>query len=126
MAMTRSEIMSRIRSVSMMEKNAAKDCAAIAGCRLIHQPKGLKWYGNPDYANKGKKVMVFVHGRFWHGFGYPSRFRMPKTNVDFWRKKIERNRARHKQVVRRARRDGWTVLTLWDFKLRRNYAHLDI
>lgn len=126
MPLTRSEIMSRIRSVSEMERNArqAVNMAVrrlfYSGCpRMYHQPKGLEKYGRPDYANKAWKVMVFVHGRFWHGYGYPSRFRMPKTNVEFWRKKIERNRARHRQVVRRARRDGWTVLTVWDFQLRR-------
>lgn len=116
--MNRSELMSRIRSVSKMERDAKSFVQRRAGCTLTHQPKRLRHLGRPDYANSRRKVLVFVHGSFFHGYGYPSRFRLPKTNTGFWRRKIERNRARHLSVVRRARRLGWTVHTVWDFEVR--------
>ena len=39
------------------------------------------------------KIVVQISGCFFHGHDCPS-FRMPTSNVDFWQKKIRRNRER--------------------------------
>lgn len=43
-------------------------------------------------------VAVFIDGCFWHGC--PEHFIPPKTNADYWRQKIQRNRDRDKDTDR--------------------------
>ncbi len=103
---TRSRIMSSIRSVSRLELKARP---MLIGWRLRHQPKGI--HGRPDFANKTRKLAVFVHGCYWHGH-YCSR--RPKTNRVFWDKKIDRNIERHVEVCAQLRERGWEVYTYWE------------
>ena len=109
----RSWIMSRIRSVSRVELAARPLATRLAGCRLIHQPRFI--YGKPDYANKSKRVAVFFHGCYWHGCA--RHFKCPKTNSEFWQGKINRSIQRHNEVRRKLKKDGWTVLTVWEHEL---------
>lgn len=111
---TRSKIMSSIRSVSKMERAAHQFAAMRAGCHLVHKLKGV--YGNPDFANKGRMVALFVHGCFWHRCQY--HFSMPQSNTAFWEKKFARNVERHREVVKRLRDLGWRVVTVWEHEVR--------
>lgn len=111
--MTRSEIMKRIKCVSMMEKSARSFVTMLAGCRLVHQPKLI--YGRPDYANKQKQIAVFCDGCLWHGC--PKHFKLPKTKVSFWANKIINNQLRDIEVTHRLRKDGWKVIRMWEHEL---------
>ncbi len=108
--MNRSELMSRIRSVSAMEVRARGLATKRAGVSLRHQPRGVP--GRPDYANKSKGVAVFIHGCFWHVCA--RHHRMPKTNRAFWRKKFLRNVARHREAARQLRKLGYKVIVIWE------------
>jgi DNA mismatch endonuclease (patch repair protein) len=86
--------------------------------------KGLRGYrkhwkvpGKPDFAWPGRKIAVFVDGCFWHGCANCKY--LPRTNVAFWRSKIEANRARDKRVRRSLRKGGWTVLSFWEHQVKR-------
>lgn len=68
--------------------------------------------GKPDFAWPGRKIAVFVDGCFWHGCAKCKY--LPRTNVEFWRNKIESNRVRDKRVRRSLRTHGWTVLHFWE------------
>ena len=57
-------------------------------------------------------VAVFIDGCFWHGC--PEHFIPPKTNADYWRQKIQRNRDRDKETDRILADAGWTVLRFWE------------
>jgi DNA mismatch endonuclease (patch repair protein) len=60
------------------------------------------------------RVVVFVDGDFWHGWRFPLwSSRLP----EFWKAKIDRNRARDRRNFRRLRRAGWTVLRLWEHEI---------
>ncbi len=111
----RSELMSKIRSVSAMEVRARGIATTVAGCRLVHQPKGV--LGRPDYANKSRQVAVFVHGCFWHAC--PWHGTMPKSNRPFWQEKFQRNRNRHAYVAAMLRKSGWRVITVWEHQVKR-------
>lgn len=108
----RSELMSKIRSVSAMERNAKKFVSKKAGIRLRHQPKGI--HGRPDFANKSRKVAVFLNGCFFHQPCPRRCSKVPKTNRAFWRKKFMRNAERQKEVKSVLRRQGWKILTYWE------------
>lgn len=74
--------------------------------------------GNPDIAYIGKKRAIFVHGCFWHGHDCPRGARMPKANAEYWRQKIERNRARDRANAERLKERGWRALTVWECELK--------
>ena len=65
-----------------------------------------------DVAFPGLKIAVFVDGCFWHGC--PDHATWPKRNADFWRQKIEANRARDADTDTRLRTTGWAVLRFWE------------
>lgn len=58
------------------------------------------------------KIAVFVDGCFWHGC--PEHATWSKSNADFWRQKIETNRARDSDSNLRLQASGWTVLRFWE------------
>lgn len=73
--------------------------------------------GKPDFVFTKARVVVFVDGDFWHGWRYP----LWKHKLsDYWRAKIERNRARDRRNFQRLRRQGWTVLRLWGHDVEKN------
>jgi len=74
--------------------------------------------GKPDIVFKKHKVCVFLDSNFWHGWQYPRWKHLLKN--DFWRQKIERNRARDKKVTRKLRTEGWVVLRFWEHQLKKD------
>lgn len=79
-----------------------------------------KIFGSPDLVFPGPKIAVMIHGCFWHGCRY--HYRPPKTNVEYWSKKVERNMIRDKLVQRALRSAGWSVLTFWEHDLHREHV----
>lgn len=73
--------------------------------------------GRPDIVLRKYRTVIFVNGCFWHGHDCPA-FRLPKTNTDFWRRKIERNRRRDADVQRRLAQMGWHCITVWECQLK--------
>jgi len=64
-----------------------------------------------DIVFLGPRLAVFVDGCFWHGC--PLHATWPKANAEFWRAKIEANRARDADTDRRLRELGWEVVRIW-------------
>lgn len=112
MVLTRSEIMSRIRG-----KNTRPELLVRSRLRALGHAGYRTHYGKykVDVAFVGRKVAIFVDGCFWHGC--PEHFRMPKTNVDFWRTKIERNRKRAMNANNALKKEGWNVVRVWEHQL---------
>ena len=83
--------------------------------------------GHPDIVLRRWHTVVFVHGCFWHGHDDCKTFRMPKTNKEFWKSKIERNRLRDMRDRLQLRELGWHVITIWECqlkpKVRNDYLH---
>ena len=74
--------------------------------------------GCPDLVFPGRKKVVFIHGCWWHGHDCVRGARIPKTNVDYWTRKVRRNRARDLASRERLLADGWGVLALWECELK--------
>ena len=59
-----------------------------------------------------------MNGCFWHGHDNCKYFRLPRTNVEFWKNKIERNKKRdHEEQIRLAAM-GWHCITVWECQLK--------
>ena len=76
--------------------------------------------GHPDIVLRKYRTCVFVNGCFWHGHDGCKYFRMPKTNTDFWEKKIKRNKERDKEEQKKLAKMGWHCITVWECELKPN------
>ncbi len=74
---------------------------------------------SPDISIKKYGLVIFVNGCFWHGHQPCEIFHLPKSNVEFWQQKIDRNRARDIRVLDLYKQHGWTALVVWECQLRR-------
>lgn len=110
----RSEVMARIRSrgncATELRLASLMRRAGIRGWR-----RHLSISGRPDFAFKAHRVAVFVDGCFWHCC--PKCGNMPKSNAEFWAKKLTTNKRRDQSVNRELRRQGWRVLRIWEHEL---------
>ena len=74
--------------------------------------------GKPDIVLAGRRLVVFVHGCFWHGHDCARGARTPKANRDYWLGKVARNRARDIETRARLEAAGWRVETVWECELK--------
>lgn len=118
--MTRSEVMSRVRS-----KNTSFEIML----RRELWKRGLRYrandttvFGKPDVVFKRKKIAVFVDSEFWHGKDYPHGRNIPTKNKKYWVKKIEGNIARDEKVNKTLTENGWTVIRIWSKDLKKDLS----
>lgn len=90
------------------------------GARFRVCPRDLP--GRPDIVNKSRRWCVFVHGCFWHGHRSCALARLPRTNRDWWRKKIAANRNRDAKKEAAMRDLGFRVVVVWQCELSRERA----
>jgi DNA mismatch endonuclease, patch repair protein len=110
--------MSRVRSVSKLELRARSIAELRAGCKLVHGTRKSKLPGSPDYYSRKNKIAVFIHGCYWHGCRL--HYREPKSNVEYWRKKIASNRRRDRRHRETYRSMGWTAIFVWEHSVKKN------
>ena len=74
--------------------------------------------GHPDLVLRKYRTVIFVNGCFWHGHQGCKYYVLPKSNTEFWKNKIERNRTRDKEEQRRLASMGWHCITVWECQLK--------
>lgn len=65
-----------------------------------------------DIAFTRHRLAVYLDGCFWHGC--PEHGTSPKANAEWWRRKIDTNRARDADVTTHLEALGWTVMRFWE------------
>lgn len=75
-------------------------------------------FGTPDISIKKKKLAIFIDGCFWHGCS--KCYKEPKTNVEYWKNKISRNKKRRMTVKTNLKNDGWDVFEFWEHEINNN------
>ena len=110
----RSWVMSRIRGTNTKIDLKMKDMLGDTRYRFEMYPK---MFGNPDFAHRRKKIIIFCDGDFWHGYKYQEKKRLSKK---FWRDKIEGNMKRDQKITRKLRSEGWSVLRFWEHDIEKN------
>jgi DNA mismatch endonuclease, patch repair protein len=110
----RSWIMSRIRGKNTRIEITMERVLKKTKLKFEKHPK---MYGNPDFVNRRKKIIIFCDGDFWHGYKYDTKKKPAKK---FWRDKIEGNMKRDKRYTLKMRRDGWSVLRFWEHDIDKN------
>jgi DNA mismatch endonuclease (patch repair protein) len=115
-AAKRSAVMARIRGSG----NKATELRMIALFRahgITGWRRKQKLIGKPDFVFRSQKVAVFVDGCFWHRHGGCKFAYVPKSQVEFWLRKFEKNVARDRLVGRALRKAGWEVVRIWECEL---------
>jgi DNA mismatch endonuclease (patch repair protein) len=84
--------------------------------------------GNPDFANRSRKIAVFVDGDFWHANpaewerrGFESmEEQFPSTKRSHWVSKLNRNIERDAEVNAILASRGWRTIRVWESEIRAN------
>ena len=110
-----SERMGRVRSQGTAPETRVANALRERGLRFDINASDVQ--GRPDIVFRDDKVAVFVHGCFWHGHTSCRRAKLPVTNAEKWSSKVRTNRSRDRRVAGSLRREGWSVLTVWECNL---------
>lgn len=108
----RSKIMSAIRSKNTKPEILLRKALWAKGIRYrVH-------YGKEkiDIAFPTQKIAVFIDGCFWHGC--PLHSHIPKSNVEYWIPKLQRNINRDKAIEEKLKKEGWQVIRIWEHELK--------
>jgi DNA mismatch endonuclease, patch repair protein len=112
----RSEIMSKISRKNTSTEIAIRKIVFKMGYRYRLHVRELP--GCPDLVLPKHKKIIFINGCFWHGHLNCNRSKRPKTNIDFWNKKIEGNISRDKIILGNLKKLGWRVLVIWQCQIK--------
>lgn len=111
----RSKNMSAIKSISQLEEKVTKELWR-RGFRFRRNVRSLK--GNPDISIKKYKIVIFIDSCFWHGC--PEHGNMPKSNIEYWEKKLNRNKERDQEVNAYYYEQDWTIMRFWEHEIKQD------
>lgn len=115
----RSNLMSKVRSKSTkFEEDFVEELIKTMKVDFKRNVRSVR--GTPDLLFEEQKICVFLDSDFWHGWQYPRWKHLLKS--DFWREKIEKNRARDRRVTAYLRKHGWVVIRIWEHNIKKNVS----
>ncbi len=112
----RSRNMAAIKGKDTKPEIIARKYLFSRGMRFRIQVRKLP--GNPDIVLPKYKTVIFVNGCFWHGHEGCKYFRLPKSNVEFWKEKIKNNVARDARNETELKALGWRVIRVWECEIK--------
>jgi DNA mismatch endonuclease, patch repair protein len=111
----RKKNMRAIKSQSALENRVTKELWR-KGFRFR---KNANLFGKPDISMKKYKIVIFIDSCFWHFC--PIHANMPKSNKDYWEKKLKRNKERDIEVDQYYKDKGWNILRVWEHELKDHF-----
>ena len=109
-----------------MKSNKGKDTGPELAARRILRELGYPGYrlnwkkapGKPDIAYPGRRLAIFINGCFWHRCPVCNP-PLPKSHVEYWEEKFRRNVERDAEKTEELESSGWTVVVIWECRLRK-------
>jgi len=108
----RSQNMSRIKSKNTSIELKIRKLLFKSGFRYRVNYAAVT--GRPDIYISKFKTAVFINGCFWHRHRGCRYSYMPKSNIEFWSSKFEKNMERDKTVVNELNNKGIKVIVIWE------------
>lgn len=112
----RSANMSKVRSRDTTPELAVRRAAHRAGLRFRLHRRDLP--GTPDLVFPRYRLVVFVHGCFWHRHTGCRRTTTPASNTPKWQEKFKRNQERDVKAKSDITALGWQVRVIWECETR--------
>ena len=112
----RSELMAGIKGYDTVPERNVRRIAHRMGLRFRLHRKDLP--GRPDLVFPKHRLVVFVHGCFWHRHQGCRYAYLPKSNVAFWSEKFSENVARDARQEAALKALSWRVLVIWECETR--------
>lgn len=75
--------------------------------------------GHPDVFLAKYNTAIFIHGCFWHQHPGCKYAYMPKSRVEFWTNKFERNMLRDRVVRQELAEKGIKNITIWECSIKK-------
>lgn len=107
--------MSRIRGRDTKPEMLIRRGLHARGLRYRLHDRSLP--GRPDLVFPKYRIVVFIHGCFWHAHGC-SLSKLPETHPDFWKAKLLANMQRDHKATEMLKSTGWRVLIIWECAIR--------
>jgi DNA mismatch endonuclease (patch repair protein) len=108
----RSRVMSRIRSKNTKPEILVRSALFRMGARFRIHRKDLP--GKPDIVLPRRRLVIFVHGCFWHRHEACSLASVPHSNLDYWNSKFAATLERDRRAFSELKDMGWTVAVIWE------------
>ena len=113
----RSEIMSKVKGRNTKPELFVRKLLHTLGFkRYTLHPKDLP--GIPDIVFMSKKKAIFINGCFWHHHSKCKSATIPKSNIEFWTKKIQNNAKRDKENKLKLTHLSFKQLVIWECELK--------
>ncbi|RTQ45843.1 very short patch repair endonuclease [Hymenobacter gummosus] len=108
-----------------MQGNKGKDSKPELLLRKALWDAGVRGYrlhrkdlpGKPDLVFPAKKLVVFVHGCYWHSCPICAIAR-PRHNATYWNEKLSGNSRRDAAHTAKLAEAGWRVHTVWECQVK--------
>ncbi|RWP70312.1 MAG: DNA mismatch endonuclease Vsr [Mesorhizobium sp.] len=111
--------MSRIRSSGTAPELAVRRMLHANGLRFRLHRKDLP--GRPDIVLPRHRLVIFIHGCFWHQHSDCRLASKPKTRPDYWQPKLAGNVERDARNTSALQALGWRVETIWECDTRKEH-----
>lgn len=115
----RSLTMSRIRGKNTKPELKVRKYLFQKGFRYRINDK--RFPGHPDIVLKSYKTIIFVNGCFWHHHENCKTAVYPKSNVEYWYNKIQRNIERDIENISQLDQMGYKVFVLWECEINKRF-----
>ena len=117
----RSKIMASIRSQNTRPELIVRSALHKMGFRFTIHASQLP--GKPDIALPRYRMVIWIHGCFWHGHRLCAAGRKrPTTNVEYWDPKLAANKRRDRTHMRAVNRLGWKNFVIWECEIKEQRA----
>ena len=113
---TRSKMMSAVRAKNTKLEIEIRQRLFTKGFRYRLHVRDLP--GTPDLVLSKYSAVIFIHGCFWH-FHSCARSTIPNNRREWWKKKLQDNKARDEKAQTELLSNGWRVLIVWECSVRR-------
>ncbi|AEY67527.1 DNA mismatch endonuclease Vsr [Clostridium sp. BNL1100] len=70
--------------------------------------------GKPDLFFSKAQVALFIHGCYWHRHDNCKYAYTPKSNVDFWIPKLEKNKLHDREIIQQLLSKNIRIIVIWE------------
>jgi len=108
----RAENMRRIRSKGTKPELVVRRLVHSMGFR--YRLHSSKLPGKPDIVLTKLNKIIEVRGCFWHQHRGCADSHIPKSRIEYWGPKLQKNKQRDSENLRKLRKMGWEVCVVWE------------